>query len=111
MIAASLLIPQWENSLRHLLKQHGSIASKPDVIQDDYLLNQVLYSSDLEEVLTEDIIFIIKGLLVERMGANIRNEICHGLFDYNQFFKPQITYIWWLTLYLCLYGKLQAMDS
>lgn len=111
VIAASLLIPQLENSLRHLLKQHGSIASKPDVIQDDYLLNQVLYSSDLEEVLTEDIIFIIKGLLVERMGANIRNEICHGLFDYNQFFKPQITYIWWLTLYLCLYGKLQAMDS
>ena len=111
VIAASLLIPQWENSLRHLLKQHGSIASKPDVIQDDYLLNQVLYSSDLEEVLTEDIIFIIKGLLVERMGANIRNEICHGLFDYSQFFQPQITYIWWLTLYLCLYGKLQAMDS
>ena len=111
VIAASLLIPQLENSLRHLLKQHGSIASKPDVIQDDYLLNQVLYSPDLKEVLTEDIIFIIKGLLVERMGANIRNEICHGLFDYNQFFKPQITYIWWLTLYLCLYGKLQAMDS
>ena len=111
VIAASLLIPQLENSLRHLLKQHGFIASKPDVIQDDYLLNKVLYSPDLKEVLTEDIIFIIKGLLVERMGANIRNEICHGLFDYSQFFQPQITYIWWLTLYLCLYAKLQAMDS
>ena len=111
VITAYLLIPQLENSLRHLLKQHGFIASKPDVIQDDYLLNKVLYSPNLKEVLTEDIIFIIKGLLVERMGANIRNEICHGLFDYSQFFQPQITYIWWLTLYLCLYGKLQAMDS
>ena len=43
------------------------------MIQDDYLLNKVLYSPDLKEVLTEDIIFIIKGLLVERIGANIRN--------------------------------------
>jgi len=113
VITAYLLIPQLENSLRYLLKQHGFIASNPDVIQDDYLLNKVLYSHDLTEVLTEDIIFIIKGLLVERMGSNIRNEICHGLFDYSQFFlfQPQITYIWWLTLYLCLYAKLQAMDS
>ena len=111
VIAAYLLIPQLENSLRHLLKQHGFIASNPEVIQDDYLLNKVLYSPDLKEVLTEDIILIIKGLLVERMGSNIRNEICHGLFDYSQFFQPQITYIWWLTLYLCLYAKLQAMDA
>ncbi len=111
VIAAYLLIPQLENSLRHLLKQHGSITSKPEVIQDDYLLNKVLYSPDLKEVLTEDIILIIKGLLVERMGSNIRNEICHGLFDYSQFFQPQITYLWWLTLYLCLYAKLQAMDA
>jgi hypothetical protein len=111
VIAAYLLIPQLENSLRHLLKQHGFIASKSEVIQDDYLLNKVLYSPDLKEVLTEDIILILKGLLVERMGANIRNEICHGLFDYSQFFQPQITYIWWLTLYLCLYAKLQAMDG
>jgi hypothetical protein len=60
VIAAYLLIPQLENSLRHLLKQHGFIASKPEVIQDDYLLNKVLYSPDLKEVLTEDIILIIK---------------------------------------------------
>ena len=111
VIAASLLIPQLENSLRHLLKQHGFIASKSEVIQDDYLLNKVLYSPDLKEVLTEDIIFILKDLLVERMGSNIRNEICHGLFDYSKFFQPQFTYIWWLTLYLCLYAKLQAMDG
>ncbi|MFP4102620.1 DUF4209 domain-containing protein [Coleofasciculus sp.] len=45
-----------------------------------------------QEVLTEDIIFIIKGLLVERMGANIRNEICHGLFDYSQFFQPIVAH-------------------
>lgn len=112
VIAAHLLIPQLENSLRHLLKQHGFIASTltSKMIQDEYTLNKILELPDLRELLTDDIIFNLKSLLVERMGINGRNEISHGLFDYEQFFQFQILYIWWLTLYLCLYAKLQAID-
>jgi hypothetical protein len=102
VIAAHLLIPQLENSLRHILKQNGSIASKRETIQDNFLLHEVLNSPDLKQVLTENIIFTLKGLLVERMGSNLRNEICHGLFDYARFFTPELAYFWWLTLYLCL---------
>jgi hypothetical protein len=102
VIAAHLLIPQLENSLRHILKQNGSIASKRETIQDNLLLHEVLNSPDLKQVLTENIIFTLKGLLVERMGSNLRNEICHGLFDYARFFTPELAYFWWLTLYLCL---------
>ncbi len=102
VIAAHLLIPQIENSLRHILKQNGSITSKRETIQDNFLLHEVLNSPDLKQVLTENIIFSLKGLLVERMGSNLRNEICHGLFDYGRFFTPELAYFWWLTLYLCL---------
>lgn len=104
VIAAHLLIPQLENSLRHILKQHGYIASNltSKMIQDEFTLNKILELPDLKQILTEDIIFTLRGLLVERMGLNIRNEICHGLFNYSQFFMPQIVYIWWLILYLCL---------
>lgn len=102
IIAAHLLIPQLENSLRHMLKQNGSIASERETIQDNLLLHKVLNSPDLRQVLTEDIIFTLKGLLVERMGSNLRNEICHGLFDYGQFFIPEVAYFWWITLRLCL---------
>ncbi|MBD1886379.1 DUF4209 domain-containing protein [Microcoleus vaginatus] len=104
VIAAHLLIPQLENSLRHILKQNDFITSHltSAMIQDDYTLNKVLDLSDLKQVLNENIIFTLKGLLVERMGSNLRNEICHGLFSHNQFFKPQLAYLWWLTLYLCL---------
>jgi hypothetical protein len=102
IIAAHLLIPQLENSLRHLLKQNGSIASKRETIQDNFLLHEVLDSHDLMRVLTKDIIFTLKGLLVERMGSNLRNEICHGLFDYGRFFTPELAYFWWLILRLCL---------
>lgn len=102
VIAAHLLIPQMENSLRHILKQNGSITSKGETIQDNFLLHEVLNSLDLKQILTENIIFTLKGLLVERMGSNLRNEICHGLFDYGQFFIPEVAYFWWLTLRLCL---------
>lgn len=102
VIAAHLLIPQLENSLRHILKQNGSITSKRETIQDNLLLHEVLNLPDLKQVLTENLIFTLKGLLVERMGSNLRNDICHGLFDYDRFFTPELAYFWWLTLHLCL---------
>ncbi len=108
IIAAHLLIPQLENSLRHILKQKGFIASNltSDSIQDNYTLNKVLDSPDLKEILPENIIFALKCLLVERMGANLRNEICHGLFSYDKFksYKGKLAYLWWLTLYLCFFN-------
>lgn len=104
VVAAHLLIPQLENSLRHILKQKGFITSNltSGMIQDDYTLNKIIDLPGLKEILNENIIFTLKGLLVERMGSNLRNEICHGLFDHNQFFTAQLAYLWWLTLYLCL---------
>lgn len=100
--SAHLLIPQLENSLRHILKQNGFITSKRELIQDDCLLHEILNMPGLIQLLNEDIIFTLKGLLVERMGSNLRNDICHGLFNYNRFFMTDLAYFWWLTLYLCL---------
>lgn len=104
VIAAHLLIPQLENSLRYILKQNGFIASNltSAMIQDEYTLNKILDLADLRQVLNEDIIFSLKGLLAERMGSNLRNEICRGLFSHDQFFISQIAYLWWFTLHLCL---------
>ncbi|MGP1386344.1 MAG: DUF4209 domain-containing protein [Thainema sp.] len=102
LVATHLLIPQLENSLRHILKQDGSVASKRAIIQEDFTLGKILDSPDLLEVLSKDIIFALKGLLNEPMGSNLRNEICHGLFNYDQFFTSELFYFWWLTLHFCL---------
>ncbi len=102
VIAAHLLIPQLENSLRHILKEKSFITSKRETVQDDFLLHEVLNTPDLIQVLDKDIIFTLKGLLVERMGSNLRNEVCHGLLNYGRFFSPELAYLWWLTLFLCL---------
>jgi hypothetical protein len=102
IIASHLLIPQLENSLRYILKQNDIVTSKREIIQDDFLLHEVLNLPELKEVLAEDLIFTLKGLLIERWGSNLRNDICHGLLDHNHFFDSVLAYLWWLTLYICL---------
>jgi Domain of unknown function (DUF4209) len=107
LIAAHLLVPQIENSLRYILRQKNIISSNltSSMIQDEYTLNKILDLPDLKEILNKSIVFTLKCLLVERMGSNIRNEMCHGLLNHNHFSSSNIFYFWWLTLYLCLFYK------
>jgi hypothetical protein len=104
-IAMHLLVPQLENSLRHILKGHGFITSELSFerIQDDYTLGKVLRLPELQQILPKDIVFALRGLLTERMGSNIRNELCHGLFSQSAFdMNFDMNYLWWLVLCLCL---------
>lgn len=105
LVAAHLLVPQLEYSIRHLLIRQDRIVSKLDGngIQDEFDLNRIFYDfwDELVELFGEDIAFDLRGLLIERFGANLRNEEAHGLMDYDSFFSPQISYLWWLTLRLC----------
>jgi hypothetical protein len=105
LVAAHLLLPQIENSIRTLLSRQGQIVSKLDNngMQDEFDLNRIFYDywDDLVHLLGEDLAFDLRGLLVERFGSNLRNEGAHGLMDYAAFFSPQVSYVWWLTLRLC----------
>lgn len=102
IVAIHLLVPQLENSLRHILNQRGSITSKSGSIQDDALLGEILRMPELLEILGQDTVFALRGLLVERMGSNIRNDLCHGLLSVSQFWEAEMLYLWWLILCLCL---------
>lgn len=116
LVAAHLLIPQIENSLRHLLILRGKITSllTDDLIQDEYPLSTILYESEyvleLEKVLGSDYVFALKSLLMERRGSNLRNLSAHGLIAYDDFSSYQVVYLTWLTLRLCL-GPLVRLDD
>jgi hypothetical protein len=105
LVATHLLIPQMENSIRTLLIRQGYITSSLDKesIQDEFPLNKILhdYQDELVKMFGEDIVFDLRGLLVERFGSNLRNEGAHGLMDYEEFLTPQAVYLWWLALRLC----------
>lgn len=105
LLAAHLLIPQVEQSLRYALSQRGSIVSGLDSqqIQEEYTLNSMIfrYKSEISQIFDEDILFDLQGLLVERFGSNLRNLLAHGLMDHNEFYSWHILYLWWLVLRLC----------
>lgn len=107
VFAVHLLIPQIEHSVRCVLYDNEAIVSgiKTGGIQHEYNLNTTLkdsrYVPTLENLFGVDTIFDLRGLLVEPHGANLRNEMAHGLLDSNQFYSSAVRYLWWLTLRLC----------
>ncbi len=61
------------------------------------------HSVRINDILSnESTLFDLKCLLVERSGSNLRNLMAHGLIDDVYFYSPLMSYIWWLTLRLCL---------
>lgn len=102
--AVHFLIPQLEESVRYILYQLRVITSglDDDGIQDEYNLNRMLsaseFSKPLEGVIGEDFVFDLRGLLVERFGTNLRNDLAHGLLNYNAFYSWSACYFWWLSL-------------
>lgn len=106
--AAHVLLPQIEHSVRSILSARGIIVSGLDQegIQEEFDLNRLLRSSDtaeeLEKVLGADLLFDLRGLLVERVGSNLRNVVAHGLLHAGQFNSVEVCYFWWITLKLCM---------
>lgn len=117
LLAAHLLPPQIEHSIRCILYQRGFITSglNDQGIQDEHNINTFFRQreSELVQIFGEDLTFDLQGLLVQKgFGSNLRNEMAHGLIDNNGFSNPQVIYLWWLTLRLCclpIYG--QSQDS
>jgi len=103
-VAVSILLPQFENAIRHLLEQRGSITSSlssPDGIQEEGGLNKTLNSDEITEIFGENTVFELQGLLDDRLGANLRNRFAHGLMSHRDFFSADVVYFWGLVLRFC----------
>jgi Domain of unknown function (DUF4209) len=109
LIAGHLLIPQLENSIRHLLYRMGLPASglTSAGIQDERGLTQTLkdpeFVEPLERLVGKDMMFDLRGVLIDRHGANLRNEMAHGLLNTRGFNNYMFCYLWWLVLRLCFH--------
>jgi len=50
-----------------------------------------------------DLVFDLRGLLIEPLGGKLRHAMAHGLLDADAFSSAQAAYLWWLALHLyCL---------
>ena len=114
LTAVHFLIPQFEASIRYILAQLKVITSGLDDegIQHEFNVNRLLSASEftdsLAKVLGADFVFDLRGLLVERFGANLRNDMAHGLIDHNAFYSTPGCYLWWLGLRFYLWPKISS---
>lgn len=103
VLALHLLLPQVENSIREIFAEHGVITSKleSDDTQDERDLGWMLTHPEFANIFGAGMAFDLRGLLVERFGLNIRNDVAHGLLAESQMITPGTVYAWWLVLRLC----------
>jgi len=60
------------------------------------------HQAELADLLGENLVFDLEGLLVQRFGSNLRNEVSHGLLNIDRFGQGPVLYLWWLALKLCI---------
>lgn len=104
-VAAHLLVPQIEESIRFVLKGRGIVTSKLDskLIQEQRLLGTLLSLPETIEMFGEDHIFELRGLLCEKFGYDLRNQLAHGFLTYQGCWSDAVINVWWLVIrFLCI---------
>ncbi len=105
MSALHILVPQLENSLRHILKQTGKEPSsiQSDMTQENRSLS-VLLTKDresLEKVFGSAIIYEIENLFDFRGGPALRHQLAHGLVSGEACYGTDAIYACWFIFRLC----------
>lgn len=89
LVACHLLIPQFEAMMRQIVLMKGGeiLRSNSDSNNgDEYKALEGLLSSDtIKDVFTDDEIMYFMTLFTEKVGANLRNELSHGLMPIGYF--------------------------
>jgi hypothetical protein len=113
--AGHLLLPQIENSLRHVLQMAGRDSTKieEDGIEGDRPLNILLgyCRADLEAILGADMVWELDSLLNFRPGPALRHELAHGKMGWNSFFTDEAITACWLVYMLTIAPILRYWDS
>ncbi len=81
--AIHILAPQTENIFRYIAREVGAltVTLETDGTSKEKVLSSIFDLPELIDSYDNDILFLFKGLLNEQAGANIRNEVAHGIID------------------------------
>ena len=116
MIAAlHILLPQLENSLRHVLRLHGHdvIKLNEDMTQESLGLTQMLarLRPQLEAIFGDAVVAEIDNLLIYRGGPQLRDRTSHGLLHHWEPFGHDAVYACWLVYRLVCIPLLPHWDK
>lgn len=111
--ALHLLTPQIENLVRWQMKSRDVKTTRLD---DDGLENELGLSGLMDlpkaaEIFGEDLAFEFKALFSDVLGPNLRNEVAHGLLDYEACEGVNAIYAWWFGFRIVFMAFRCAMRS
>lgn len=100
LTATHLLVPQIENSLRHLLKLG---AEEPTTLhanneQERDGLKSLLDNSEIIRIFGIDGVIHLRTILLDNRYPSLRHSIAHGFIGSSHFYGTGSTYLWWLIL-------------
>lgn len=113
LLASHLLVPQLENAVRRVLMLNGVQVTSLDNrgIQRERDLNYLLYQDSTKEVFTAGVVFDLQALLVDPLGANLRNRLAHGLLPDLAFGSAEAAYLWWVVIFLVEAFRVVEQDA
>ncbi len=100
-VAIHILAPQIENALREVLRRQGEIVySTRDGVQSLLSIENVLDNPKSQIIFGEDFVFALDTSLAGRLGANVRNDVAHGIVNDVSSNSYDSAFVWWLALRL-----------
>jgi len=106
MIASTaILAPAMEHFARTIVVAAGGVTTDFDAgsrVQEEASLSALLRRPELVAAIGEDLAFDLCVLLDDRFGANLRNNVAHGLLDDSDLMGPDGIYLWFSVLRLVM---------
>ena len=95
--ATHLLVPQIEHMVRWHLKSRGVKTTVLDAngIENEVGLSSLLDMGEVNDIFGKDLTFELKALFADPFGPNLRNEVAHGLLEYDAAQSVYAIYAWW----------------
>lgn len=99
--ALYILTPQIEHIVRSALNDAGvTTTHTTDRVEQEKGLSGLLESPELQGLFTTDVVFELRALFGGPIGANLRNEVAHGLLSDNAASSGHAIYAWYFFLRL-----------
>lgn len=105
--AVHILVPQFESITRNMFFKAGypTTSIKKGNTQHEETFNTFLNREDIKETLGKDIHKLIKFVMIEQSGFNLRNEIAHGLIEISKLDYSKCILVIYLILIMTRFEK------
>jgi hypothetical protein len=112
VLSTHLLAFQVEHWVRTELWDAGnSTVTRSESTENEVGLSALIQKAKEQKALDDDLLLELEAIFAHKDGANLRNEIAHGLMDEDSFETPETVYAWLLCLRLVLEGVVRNISQ